>query len=206
MAGVPTLRFDIRGLGDSPPDPPETLNALYRGATRQDVTDAIDTVIRQTNCSSVVVCGLCAGAFQAFQAAREDPRVGAVVLVELLRWVSVESVSESRVLPTRLTELLERIRSGGRQLSGPPKVLLDGLSEIIGRGTRILFVACQMGSERNPALDAIGNKLPALEATGRFECERVTDCDHIFTPIWSQAWLGERILRFVQSVSESAET
>jgi len=204
LAGVPALRFDIRGLGDSPPDSPETLNTLYRRSTQLDVTDAIDSVMRQTNCSSVVVCGLCAGAFQAFQVAREDPRVMAVVLLELLRWVPMESASESRELPTRLTEFLRRIRSGGRSRSGPPKELLDGLGEIIDRGARVLLVTCDVGSHGHPALDAIADKLPALKATGRFEHELVTDSDHIFTPIWSQAWVGQRILRFVGSVTESS--
>ncbi len=204
LAGVPTLRFDIRGLGDSPPNSPETLNKLYLSSTQLDVSDAIDLVIQLTNCSSVVVCGLCAGAFQAFEVARKDPRVRAVVLLDILRWVSVESASESRVLPARLTELFGRLRSVGRQHSGPPKVLLDGLGEIIGRGVRVLFVTCDAGSDGHPALDAIGKNLPALEATGRFEHEFVTDSDHIFTPIWSQAWLGRRILRFVESVSESS--
>lgn len=201
LAGIPALRFDIRGLGDSPPDSPETLNTLYRRSTQRDVADAIDLVTDQTRCAGVVVCGHCAGAFQAFQIAREDPRVRAVVLVELLRWVFVESASESRTVPARLTELIGRIRSGGRRLSGPPRELTAGLGEIIDRGARVLFVNCDVGAGEHPAMDAIANDLPALKASGRFEHEPVTDSDHIFTPIWSQAWLGQRVLRFVESVA-----
>jgi len=44
LRGTTTLRFDIRGLGDSPPLLLEDLNQLYLSKTRDDLRAAIDLI------------------------------------------------------------------------------------------------------------------------------------------------------------------
>ncbi len=78
-AGIPALRFDYRGMGDSEGDPRsfDTIDA--------DIAAAIDTLCREAHLARVVLWGLCDGASAAFMYAPTDPRV--VGIVALNPWV-----------------------------------------------------------------------------------------------------------------------
>ncbi|MCP4069499.1 MAG: alpha/beta fold hydrolase, partial [Phycisphaeraceae bacterium] len=135
LSGVTTLRFDIRGLGDSRPRHPEDLNRLYRDETREDVIAAIDLLADRDDCDGVVLCGLCAGAYQAFHAARVDPRVVGLVLLDLLRWDPDGPLIRRRGFWTRRRQNLERWARAVRSFSGlgawsEPTLLARGLCEM----------------------------------------------------------------------------
>lgn len=77
--GVPTLRFDLGGIGDS--------RSEYGGhpleeRTRLEVRAAVDHLVAGYGLEGVVLCGLCSGAEDSFRAAEGDPRVNGVVLVD----------------------------------------------------------------------------------------------------------------------------
>ncbi len=84
--GLTVLRMDIRGLGDSPPDPRQIGQVLYRDATRRDVADAMTFLGERHGASRFVVLGLCAGGYQAFHTALVDPRIAALVMLNPLRF------------------------------------------------------------------------------------------------------------------------
>lgn len=79
--GVPSLRFDLSGIGDSRPAHGATENVLYAHAAGSDVRAAMDCLVEQTGARGVVVLGLCAGAHAAFEAARADHRTAGLWLV-----------------------------------------------------------------------------------------------------------------------------
>ena len=85
--GLCVLRMDVRGLGDSPPLPGAELNALYREETRADVRAACDFLQASRGLRRFACLGLCAGGYQAFHTALEDPRVVAVVMLNPLRFL-----------------------------------------------------------------------------------------------------------------------
>jgi len=74
-AGITSLRFDYRGMGDS------------EGETRsfdsiaQDLKASVDTLLAETRLPRAVLWGLCDGASAALLYASEDPRVEGVVAV-----------------------------------------------------------------------------------------------------------------------------
>lgn len=87
--GVPTLRFDARGVGESEgewnePDEGASIKAQYKlieeGAWVADAHAAIDFVVRETGARRVVLAGLCGGGATAMQAAAH-PHVYGVVTV-----------------------------------------------------------------------------------------------------------------------------
>lgn len=80
--GIASMRVDLPGLGQSDA-PAEKRIALYDGRTRDDVTRIVDWLGRQ-GFGHVGALGTCAGAFQAFHAARHDPRISQVVMVNPL--------------------------------------------------------------------------------------------------------------------------
>ena len=92
-AGFPTLRFDVRGMGDSPGATP-SFEALHN-----DIEAAVDALVAyEPSLQGVLLFGLCDGASAALMyiGSRRDPRV--VGLCLLNPWVrSVESQARAQV-------------------------------------------------------------------------------------------------------------
>lgn len=74
-AGIPVLRFDYRGMGDSDGDM-RTFEEIDR-----DIGRAVDVLLRESGVSRAVLWGLCDGASAALMYAASDPRVAGVVAV-----------------------------------------------------------------------------------------------------------------------------
>ncbi|MES1925307.1 hypothetical protein [Salinisphaera sp. T31B1] len=80
-AGYATLRFDFGGLGESrKPSIPVSSDRVIE--MRSECATASDTLIRHAGVASVVVCGLCSGADDAFRYALSDSRVAGVAMID----------------------------------------------------------------------------------------------------------------------------
>jgi len=199
QAGHVCLRFDIRGLGDSPPKRPEDRNVVFRDETRDDVCAAIDQVSELSPESGVYLAGLCAGAYQALHAAKVDSRVRGVILLDLLRWDPDAPAHLKTGFWSRRRKSFERIaRPVVRRLLGDEKSSLAlGLLELTGRGTGVLVVSCVEGKGFELVRDALGDDLETLESCDEFKFVAIEDTNHIFTPLWAQAWLWDQIAAFL---------
>ncbi len=89
--GRVVLRFDIRGLGDSPPLYPRDLCVLYRPESRTDICDAFDFLATRYGKQRFICLGLCGGAYQSLHTALEDSRVCGVVMLNPLRFQAERS-------------------------------------------------------------------------------------------------------------------
>lgn len=209
LRGVTTLRFDIRGLGDSAPLRPHDLNRLYRNDTNKDLRSAIDLLESRGRGNLIMVCGLCAGAFQALHAARFDSRVSALVLLDLLRWDTRASlVANAGFLARRQRNLGRTWRSIRRFLGMSPKQaraveqLGDWLCKLTQRKVDIVCVGRASGDGFERFRDAIEPVRQELEASGRFRHEMLASTDHIFSPIWAQERLSEILQESLFKLSE----
>jgi alpha-beta hydrolase superfamily lysophospholipase len=91
--GVPTLRIDLDGIGDSDGD-----SGRYRDVgqfyARDELADQIriltDELVARTGAERIVLAGLCAGGYWAFHGADRDPRVVAAYLLNpgALEWTT----------------------------------------------------------------------------------------------------------------------
>lgn len=79
--GVPSFRFDPRGVGDSA-GRPDAVSPFYALDAVADVRAALDH-LAWTGAGPFAILGSCSGAYLAFQSACADPRLGAAVLVNL---------------------------------------------------------------------------------------------------------------------------
>jgi pimeloyl-ACP methyl ester carboxylesterase len=79
--GIPVLRFDLSGIGDSP-NRRDANESVIETAMR-DIRDVVDYVCGTTR--RVVLLGLCSGAANALLYGARDPRVAGVVLMDL--WI-----------------------------------------------------------------------------------------------------------------------
>lgn len=103
-AGHPTLRFDVRGMGDSEGD-----MRSFESIT-DDIESAVDTLVANTAASTrVLLWGLCDGASAAllYLEQRRDPRVGGLCLLN--PWVrSEQSQARTQVKHYYLGRLQQR--------------------------------------------------------------------------------------------------
>lgn len=80
--GIPSLRFDAAGLGDSDAMPGRPEGVIYSTEACSDVSDAI-SMLEARGYRNHVVVGHCSGAHLAFHSTVVDPRIAAQVLINL---------------------------------------------------------------------------------------------------------------------------
>ncbi len=89
--GVPSLRIDLEGIGDSDGDAAryEDVGHFYaREELAAQIRAFSDDLLRRTGAGSLILAGLCAGGYWAFNAAAGDERVVAAYLLNpgALEW------------------------------------------------------------------------------------------------------------------------
>lgn len=77
--GIPSLRFDFSGIGDSNPRSDDLAFHEYSIA---EVSSAIDYLSNGAHPTKIILLGICSGADTAWHSAINDPRVSAVVLLD----------------------------------------------------------------------------------------------------------------------------
>lgn len=85
--GIPSLRFDIAGVGDSPPLPHPPQELLYNDVSLPQIGDAITWLLERLGPRPVVLVGNCSGGYLAFHHAKADPRVTHLLLTNVQRFV-----------------------------------------------------------------------------------------------------------------------
>ena len=86
--GIPVLRLDTEGLGDSACGPAPARSQLYRTEAVADVRTALSFLESCTSARRFTLIGLCSGAYTASLTAQEDPRVTGQILInsQALDW------------------------------------------------------------------------------------------------------------------------
>ena len=90
-AGTTSLRMDLSGFGDSEATGDDDPNP-YAIGNHKDVKEAVD-YLERIGYSRPIVVGICSGAFTAFNAAIEDPRIYGIVLVNTQTFLSKQGLS-----------------------------------------------------------------------------------------------------------------
>ncbi|MFL5843403.1 MAG: alpha/beta fold hydrolase [Solirubrobacteraceae bacterium] len=172
--GVPTVRLDIPGLGDSEGDVGrfrETAG-LYVDEIVTELRLALDGLVAAGLPDRFVVGGLCSGAFWSFHAAAQDDRVvGALMLnPSVLVWDQFLSVARNA---RAMRRKLLRPRSWARALTGRSDygthvATLKGIATrpggapVIGRAPQAMRAASV-----EPLLDRLGGKRALMLFAGR---------------------------------------
>jgi pimeloyl-ACP methyl ester carboxylesterase len=218
--GVPSLRLDLPGIGES--DGPEALDvpSLYREFLIEQLAAAIDALRRTAGMKRLTVIGLCSGACWGFHAAARFPAVQSAILINpsLLYWDP--EVDRRRILP--------RFGEGFGGWSGWAKMAATGLRRGgLGRVTHRIaetlrrtnsdayiqlgfrnfeqaWTAFERGRKRVTLIFREGEPLLAeMETDGQLptpggqwaRCIRVPNSGHTFRPLWAQKMLHDLIDR-----------
>jgi pimeloyl-ACP methyl ester carboxylesterase/alpha/beta superfamily hydrolase len=222
--GVVTLRLDIEGIGEADGDggPYAEDAGLYVPRLVPQVVAALDVLQRRGVADRFVLGGLCSGAYWAFHAALEDPRVTAAFMLNprALVWdPSVSEASDLRRLRThrvswetiRRNASIPRAAALGRWLLGARSRRMavdDALERMRATGKRVLLVF----SEDEPLHTdlVLSGRLDRLERWPSFTIEHIRVRDHTLRPISSQLQAAEALDRAlavelaVESASDQA--
>jgi len=133
--GVPALRTDIGGLGDSRVrDSSLTFDDLYSRYAVDDTLKAVDWLVAQGH-RRVVVFGVCTGAYVSMQTALEHPNVVGCMGVNLpyFLWPQTQSDSRARHAPLRAySRSIRSLQKWRRLLTGKSDTLRIA-SHVAGR-------------------------------------------------------------------------
>lgn len=222
-AGVPGLRLDLGGIGDSLASSDAT---SFRDSAVADTRAAMTGLGHAIGARRFVLFGVCAGADNAIATALVDDRVAAIVLVdpaayasrrsqlrhlrgqvadlgprELVRWAL--RAAERRV---RLT-LAARARRGeppppseGRE-SPPAETFLAQLTAILDRGAKIFSIYSGIHGVRYNHADQLFERFPTLR--GRMDHVYFSMANHTFTELDAQAELIDTVTAWVMKTAKT---
>ncbi|MCG8670698.1 MAG: hypothetical protein MI867_14895 [Pseudomonadales bacterium] len=77
--GIPSLRFDLSGVGDSPL---RNDGMQYQESSIEEAKQAMDYLSRTMGIEKFVLYGLCSGAHLGFKLAQQDPRIVGLIQVD----------------------------------------------------------------------------------------------------------------------------
>jgi alpha-beta hydrolase superfamily lysophospholipase len=198
-AGVPTLRLDFAGVGDSEGRSEQFADyrSLYTDTWPRQVAATLAELERAGLPPRFVVGGLCSGAHWAFQTALTDPRVVQAVVVNGSFFYFDESVAGARTWSAIRRRFFEREawrRLLQGQLEVPVRGLLRSLARRPARTEERLPAALDSLAAHGRLLDVVScDGEPLVEELLRFApldrwpnvtVERVPGRDHLFRPLW----------------------
>ena len=224
--GLPALRFDLSGLGDSAPR--RSTTSIDDGIAL-DIGEAFEFLSRAYGAERFVMVGLCSGGREAFRAAYRESRVAGAVLIDPYAYATVP------FFVRRYGPRLIRGKSWGNVLSGrhrlrralrarlgtwttrrshePPNTdvcgiperpsrpaMGDALDRVLARGTELLFVHTGGMPEHYNYRDQLRDAFPKQFAHRRLRYEYLPDADHTFSSEDTRRDLRERLLSWLADV------
>lgn len=193
--GVPSLRLDLSGIGDSRGLPD---GLRFRDSAVADIRAALDQV---APAGPALLFGICSGADNAIAAALADPRVAGIVLVDPHAYATRRA---------RLRHVLRRLAAGGNPLQAmrarlrpraaapeserqpPPREEFRAqLQALVARGVRILSIHTLAQRVRNNHANQVFESFPELR--GKLDTLYFPRANHTFTELSEQAALIEAV-------------
>jgi pimeloyl-ACP methyl ester carboxylesterase len=225
--GVPALRVDLNGIGDSSgrfvsnedrQRDDETRTIAYRLA----IADELE---RESVANEFVSIGLCLGAYWELKAAVRDPRLRGTVLLNQTAFDSTDEQKRERSRRWALSPL----RYAFRPLPGQPRLWHPETMKNVVRGVFLTVRGAFSAAERSQVAPAV-SQFDSLSATGtrvlmlfsepellyrqmqnnglvkmlprwpRIELEELPTKDHDLRPLQIQELVNERADRFISEI------
>ncbi|MGE0158282.1 MAG: alpha/beta fold hydrolase [Gemmatimonadales bacterium] len=198
--GVPVVRFDLSGIGDSPPRT-DLLPVL--DGVMADIRSVLDHLSAVRGDASFVLMGLCSGAMHAILYGADDPRVDGLVLLDLLiprttgYWL--RRVRRRLFVPmtwrnvltgrTRLWRRAASARDGSavavNDETYPAHLIRDALDArfraTIARGVPTLAIFTGGLEGQHNYRHQLLHALPGVDFGDRLQLEYFADSDHTFS-------------------------
>jgi hypothetical protein len=211
-AGMPGLRLDLGGIGDSTTTSDA---ASFRESAVADTRVAMQGLTEAVGSQKFVLFGVCAGADNAIATALADSRVAGIVLVDPHTYISRRAVLRDlrvrlerrgpraflrwgfgvaeRRLRTRLERLARRTEAPPAEGREPPPIATHRaqLNTLVERGVKILAVFSGIHGPRYNHADQLFELFPELR--GRIDHVYFPTANHTFTELATQAELLDAV-------------
>lgn len=231
--GVPAVRIDLEGLGDSDGDEGAYVNVarFYSEELVAQTLAVLDELQGRGLPGRFVLAGLCSGAYWAFHAAIRDERVAAVFMVDLygFHW------SETLVAKREARRTLALARAGGmgwlrRDVLTPARLRQLARSAASLPGQMGVLRRGQDDAENDPAFDldrlrdagaqallllargaplyddfVRNGRIDQLQRWPNLRLETIPSRDHTFRAIWLQEYVCSSLDRALDRVLEAAD-
>lgn len=226
-AGVPALRFDLSGLGDSPP----ARAALgFEQQAVHDIGLAFDALTGATGCSRFVIVGLCSGADNAMLAALADARVCGLLLLDTHAYQTTEAklaylapraldpARWGRVIAKGVSRAREKIEgalmdagaveaapqatvSDNGRVTPPREEFSANLRRLLARGVRISILYSKTVETVINADRQFYRAFPELAAEAGLDVKVWGHVDHTYTTLAAQGELKAHLVAFLEATA-----
>jgi pimeloyl-ACP methyl ester carboxylesterase len=219
--GVPTLRLDLPGLGDSDGDERAYAHpdAFYRTEFVAHVVAALDALEARGLPGGFVLSGLCAGAYWSHQTALADERVHGTLMLNLYRFSTASELDAGRiarrarqlyrsgvlwstmrdaVADGTITAMLRAIARNPRKVLNrepEPEISTALNAEMAQLEERAVARTLLMSLGEPIAQDIIDAGLDEAEPWPGVTLERIPIRDHGFRPVWAQQFVNDALDR-----------
>jgi hypothetical protein len=215
--GVPSLRFDMSGRGDSGIG--RTAGG-YREAAIRDIRDAVRTLAEHEKVDRFMLFGICSGAIDGYVAALEEPRIVSLVmfdphvfptigtrtrdfLAKLRRYGIVQGIKRLQVL-RHVRNSVENADDADAGSELPPiRQYAADLRRLTERGTRVHLVYSGSSCDQ-VEFEAQRRKLLSHGMDPRVRTELIPTVDHVITSLSAQREILSRFAGWSGAV-EAAE-
>jgi pimeloyl-ACP methyl ester carboxylesterase len=224
--GVPTVRVDLEGIGDSDGDERSLIDnrILYGPRMIEQTVATLDQLAALDLPPRFVLVGLCSGAYWALHAALTDPRVVGAFMVNLysfywseqlvaerdrhktvsaLRRGLLKRVLHGEITPYHIRRALRSVRVGagfsGRSVEAEQETEVTiALDKLRDQGTEILMTL----SEGEPLYDQFERegRLAHLDTWPNVTLERIPDKDHEVRALATQTLIHQQLDRCLEGL------
>lgn len=228
--GVPTLRVDPLGIGDSDGEDENVSNtSLYAPERMGETIAVLDQLAERGLPNRFILGGLCAGAYWSLHAALRDPRVAGLMMLNLSMFFWSDELAAERVTSGSL-RALRRNRGWRRVIRGD--VTLDQLRTVASsvrpgrvragaghpiertQSADIELALDRLADQRTQSLllfsrgEALYDQLDRQGALARLArwpnltVEQIPSRDHMFRALWLQRFVHETLDGALERVLE----
>jgi pimeloyl-ACP methyl ester carboxylesterase len=216
--GIPALRFDLAGVGDSTmprssPPYPERMIAAMR--------EAMEVVEREAGVRRFCVVGICSGADNALAVAAAEPRVVGIALIDGYAYPTLWTpwhryrrrlghgplAAVRDAIGRRIRLLGQRLDAGAvtadpsRRPHPPRSAYAAQMQELVDRGVRVLLVHTGSLLRRYSYARQLQDAFGAFAFAARVEVVFCPDVDHTVTTLAAQQQIFELLESWARGVA-----
>jgi alpha-beta hydrolase superfamily lysophospholipase len=215
--GVPSLRLDLAGIGESDGDPVLGVPELYQDGLAEQVESAIESLKHRIGARRFATVGLCSGAFWALHAASRNRAIRSAVLLNPRLFSWDPEVDQMRALRRAVKGLVtwrdwRRVVGGRVQFDDIKRMVADGFRARSARDRRPFERQMESFAKLRRELDRNQTRVTLLfsegepllremqdeavlppESGARVRSVRVPAGGHTFRPLWVQKLVHELI-------------
>jgi pimeloyl-ACP methyl ester carboxylesterase len=227
--GVPTVRVDLGGIGDSDGEDEQPLpnKSLYASQRTEQTLAILDQLAARGLPNRFILGGLCSGAYWSLHAALADERVACALMINLYAFFW----SEELVAERETQESLDALRGHGwrrllrrdisyAKLKGVLRSVLPGrlragaghpveraqseqVEEVLERLSAQGTLGLLLLAHGEPFYDQLARQgvLEAIDRWPNMVVERIPTRDHMFRAIWLQRHVHESLDRMLERVA-----